>query len=107
LDIWDQEVQIVASKRLKDVGFIGTLRNQNLILGANNKDNLVLNADGSITVGQMILGKIHHSSAQDRPADNKPVGYVVWNERPVIGGPVGWVSLGGARWAKFGLIQDN
>lgn len=107
LDIWDQEVQIVASKRLKDVGFIGTLRNQNLILGANNKDNLVLNADGSITVSQMILGKIHHSSAQDRPADNKPVGYVVWNERPVIGGPVGWVSLGGARWAKFGLIQDN
>lgn len=107
LDIWDQEVQIVASKRMKDVGFIGTLRSQNLILSANNKDNLILNTDGSITVNQMVLGRIHHSSAGDRPMDNRPVGQIVWNEKPSIGGPIGWVSLGGARWAKFGIIADN
>lgn len=107
LDIWDQEVQIVAAKRMKDVGFIGTLRSQQLILSSNNKDNLILNPDGSISVSQMTLGRIHHSSAAERPMDNRPVGQIVWNERPTVGGPIGWVSLGGARWAKFGIVTDN
>lgn len=107
LDIWDQEVQIVASKRLKDVGFFGTLRSQKLILSSNNKDNIVLNPDGSIAVSQINIGKISHSSATARPSDNKPIGHIVWNEAPNIGSAIGWISLGGARWAKFGIILDN
>ena len=107
LDIWDQEVQIVASKRLKDVGFFGTLRSQKLILSSNNKDNIVLNPDGSIAVSQINIGKISHSSATARPSDNKPIGHIVWNDAPNIGSAIGWISLGGARWAKFGIILDN
>ena len=107
LDIWDQEVQIVAAKRMKDVGFIGTLRSQQLILSSNNKDNLILHPDGSISISQMTLGRIHHSSAAERPMDNRPLGQIVWNERPTVGGPIGWVSLGGARWAKFGIVADE
>lgn len=107
LDIWDQEVQIVIAKRLKDVGFIGTLRNQKLILSSNNKDNLTLHPDGTISVKEIYIGNINHCSSKTKPTDNKPIGHVVWNEQPTIGSCVGWISLGGARWAKFGIIEDN
>ena len=106
LDLWDQEVQIVAGKKLKDVAMFGTIRNQNLILSANNRDNLILNADGTVTVKEINLGNINHSSSQERPSYNKPMGFVVWNEKPSIGSVVGWVSLGGARWAGFGTITE-
>lgn len=106
LDLWDQEVQIVAGKKLKDVAMFGTIRNQNLILSANNRDNLILNADGTVTVKEINLGNINHSSGQERPSYNRPMGFVVWNEKPSIGSVVGWVSLGGARWAGFGTITE-
>jgi hypothetical protein len=106
LDIWDQEVQIVAGKRSKDTGIFGTSRNQDLILSANNRHNLVLKPDGSVVIEQLGIGKTVHTSALDVPFDNRPMGTIVWNERPTIGAPIGWVSLGGARWAKFGTISE-
>jgi len=29
----------------------------------------------------------------------------VFNANPTLGGPLGWVSLGDARWANFGLVD--
>jgi hypothetical protein len=104
LDLWDHEVQIIAGKRMQDTAVIGTIRNQNLILTANNKDQLTLNVDGSVTVKTLNIGKTAHSSSNRRPTDNRPIATIVWNESPVIGSPVGWISLGGARWAPFGTI---
>lgn len=106
LDIWDQEIQIVAGKRQQDVAYIGTARNQNLIIGANNRDQLTVNTDGSVSVKSLNIGRTNHTSASVRPTDNRPIGQIVWNEQPIIGSPVGWVSLGGARWAQFGLISS-
>lgn len=106
LDLWDQEVQIVAGKRLKDTGYFGTTRPQALVLGTNNRDQLSLNPDGTVTIGRLNIGKINHSSASQQPIDNRPAGQIVWNENPMIGSPIGWVSLGGARWAKFGTITE-
>ena len=107
LDIWDQEVQIIAGKKEKDTAILGTIRNQNLIICANNKDQLVINAaDGSVSVNSLNIGKVNHTSAAIMPSDNRPVGQLVWNERPRVGSPIGWVSLGGARWASFGTITD-
>jgi len=107
LDLWDQEVQIIAGKREKDIAMIGTIRNQNLIICANNKDQLIINAtDGSVSVNSLNIGKVNHTSAATMPTDNRPLGQLVWNERPRVGSPIGWVSLGGARWASFGAITD-
>lgn len=106
LDIWDQEVQIVAGKRSKDTGIIGTPINQSLILSSNYKNNLVLNPDGSVQVDQLSIGSVKHTSGRDMPMDDRPIGNIVWNENPYIGGPIGWVSLGGARWAGFGIITE-
>jgi len=103
-EIWDQEVQLVAGKRQQDTAMFGTTRAQNLILTANGKDQLTLNSDGSVTIKNINIGHTSHSSAPRMPTDNRPIGHVVWNENPIIGASVGWVSLGGARWAAFGTI---
>jgi hypothetical protein len=104
LDLWDQEVQLVAGKKLKDTAIFGTIRNQNLIITANNKDQLLINTDGTVTIESLNIGKSNHSSSGRTPTDNKPKASIVWNENPIVGAPVGWVSLGGARWASFGII---
>jgi len=104
LDLWDQEVQIVAGKRQKDTAIFGTIRDQNLIISANGKEQLTVGADGSVTVKNVNIGRTNHSSAPRMPTDNRPMGHIVWNENPAIGSPIGWVSLGGARWSAFGLI---
>ena len=106
LDFWDQEVQIIFAKKQKDTGFIGSLKNQNLIIGTGGKDHLILNSNGEILVQQISIGKTIQSSAAWQPTDNRQVGTIVWNEQPQLGQPIGWVSLGGARWAKFGTITE-
>jgi hypothetical protein len=107
LDIWDHETQIVIGKRSKNLGMIGTPQNQQLLLSSNFKNNLLLKPDGSVTVEQLHIGNIKHTSGRQMPSDNHTIGNIVWNENPYIGGPIGWVSLGGARWASFGTILDT
>ena len=104
LDIWDQEVQVTVGKLSKDTAKISTPRNQRLIFGSNKQNNLAINTDGSVTVASLNIGEVNHTSAREIPSDNQPVGSIVWNAQPELGEPIGWVSLGGARWAKFGTI---
>lgn len=105
VEMWDQEIQFVFTKTEKNVGYIGSKRKQKLVLGTFDKDNLVCEEDGSITVERMRLGFTKMSSAAFCPSENREIGEIVWNEQPRIGQPIGWVSLGGARWAQFGLIS--
>ena len=103
--VWDEEVELVITKHSQDTGYIGTPRYQNLVLGANNKDNLILNTDGSVEIENLRVGNTPMSSATAAPDYNAITGTIVWNENPAQGGPVGWICLGGARWAKFGIIE--
>ena len=103
--VWDEEVELVITKHSKDTGYIGMPRYQSLVLGANNKDNLVLNTDGSVEIENLRVGNTPMSSATTTPNYNAITGTIVWNENPGIGGAVGWICLGDARWAKFGKIE--
>jgi len=103
-DLWDQEVEISAGKLSKDIGFIGTPKNQTLVIGANKNYNLAINTDGSVTVKQIRIGDSSQSSSNIMPVNDSPKGHIVWNTNPNLGAPIGWVSLGGARWAQFGTI---
>lgn len=107
MELWDQEIQFMFSKQEKNVGYIGSKRKQKLILGTFDKSNLVCEEDGSITVQKIKLGFTKMSSAAFCPSENRERGEIVWNEQPQIGTPIGWVSLGGARWASFGTVVDN
>jgi hypothetical protein len=103
--VWDEEVELVITKHSQDTGYIGTPRYQSLILGANNKDNLILNTDGSVEIENLRVGNTPMSSATAAPDYNAITGTIVWNENPAQGGPVGWICLGATRWAKFGIIE--
>jgi hypothetical protein len=103
--VWDEEVELVITKHSSDTGYIGMPRFQRLVLGANNKDNLILATDGSVEIENLRVGNTPMSSATAIPDYNAITGTIVWNENPAQGGPVGWICLGATRWAKFGIIE--
>ena len=103
--VWDEEIELVITKHSSDTGYIGMPRFQRLVLGANNKDNLILATDGSVEIENLRVGNTPMSSATAIPDYNAITGTIVWNENPAQGGPVGWICLGATRWAKFGIIE--
>jgi len=104
-NIWDQEVEITISKHAQDTGYISTPRYQKLILGANNKENITLDVDGSVKIDNLSLGGISMSSAGTVPNYPGTLGQLVWNSNPGHGGAIGWVCLGATQWAKFGTVE--
>ena len=61
--------------------------------------------DGAVTVKQIRIGNVLFSSSPNPPQYTAQRGTIVFNEQPNLGGPIGWVSLGDARWANFGIID--
>ena len=105
LAVWDDEVEVVIIKRQKDTGSFGTLRQQRLILSSNGQDNIVLNTDGSTQINELHMGQMKFTSSDQPPTYVSKKGHVVWNNNPNLGGPMGWICLGEARWANFGIID--
>jgi hypothetical protein len=105
LSVWDQEIEFGFSKRETNVAVFETPRNQRLVISTNGKNNLVLMPEGGVVVDKITIGATTLSSASVPPNYDAPHGAVVFNSSPTIGGPLGWVSLGGARWANFGFID--
>jgi hypothetical protein len=105
LSIWDDEVEIVAKKKSKDLGILGTVRQQKLVLTSNNKNNITLHEDGSVQIDVLKIGDMKFSTSNVPPNFVSERCHVVWNTNPNPGGPLGWVCLGGANWANFGIID--
>jgi hypothetical protein len=105
LSVWDEEIEIGIGKQSLNVAQIGTPRGQNLILSSNNQKNITLTADGTTVVPKLQIGNMQFTSAAAPPMVNAAKGTVVFNENPSLGGPLGWISLGDARWANFGIID--
>ena len=105
LSVWDDEIEIVAKKKSRDVGMLGTSRQQKLILTANNKDNIVLNDDGSTQIDHLKIGNMQFTTSNSPPNFISERCHVIWNTNPNPGGPLGWICLGGANWANFGIID--
>lgn len=106
LAVWDEEVELVASKKQKNVGFIGSLRPVTVVLGSNNKENLTLDSDGSVTINDLRLGALPLSTASVEPTWSGRTGEIVFNDSPGVGSPVGWVCLEGTRWGKIGVVSE-
>lgn len=105
LAVWDAEVEITASKLRENVGIITTQRAQSLILGSNRNQNIVLNTDGSAQIDNLQIGYMRFGSSESPPNYTSTKGHVVFNANPSPGGPLGWVCLGSANWANFGIID--
>ena len=105
VSIWDDEVEFEIAKLKENTGFIGLPRKQELTIGVNDKDNIVLQTDGTTYVKRLRLGAMTFESAPQPPNYEGDLGQVVFNAKPNLGGPLGWVCLGGAKWANFGIID--
>ena len=105
LTIWEEEIDINIGKRQQGVAQIWSNRDQLLVIGTNGKSNLLLNTDGSVTIPRLQLGTTSISTSPTPPNNDTEKGSIVFNSNPSIGGPLGWVSLGQARWANFGIIE--
>jgi len=105
LAVWDEECEITISKRRQDEAYISAPRYQKLILGSNNKENLTLDVDGKVLVNTLVIGSTQMKSADETPNYEGSRGDIVYNQLPELGSSIGWVCLGGTRWAKFGKIE--
>jgi hypothetical protein len=105
LSIWDEEIELGLGKISLNTAQFGTRRDHDLILSSNGKNNVTLKSDGTTEIAQLQIGNMQFLTRPSPPADNMPKGTVVFNENPSLGGPLGWVSLGDARWANFGIID--
>ena len=105
LSIWDQEIEFGFSKRESNVGVFETPRNQKLIISTNGKNNLTLLPTGGISTDKVTIGATTLTSSNMPPNYDAAQGTIVFNSVPSMGGPLGWVSLGGARWANFGFVD--
>jgi len=105
LSIWDEEVEIGIGKKKLNCVYIGTPKAQTVTLGSNKQDNIVLEVDGYTTIEKLRVGRVTLTSSSNPPTYNAIKGSIVINENPNLGGPLGWVSLGDARWANFGIVD--
>lgn len=105
LSVWDDEIEIVAKKKARDIGILGTVRQQKLILTSNGRDNIILSDDGSAQIDQLKVGGMQFTAASTPPNYVSERCHIVWNTNPNPGGPIGWICLGGANWANFGIID--
>jgi hypothetical protein len=105
LSVWDEEVEILFTKKQQNTGSMGTPRQQRMILTANNKDNIILETDGSVRIDDLRIGSMRFTVGDKPPNYVSERGHVVWNTNPNLGGPLGWVCMGGANWANFGIID--
>lgn len=106
LTVWDGEVEVAINKINQGRAFVGTHRPTAVTLGANGKDNISLEPDGSVTINDLRLGALPISTASNQPSWSGIAGEIVFNDSPKIGVPIGWVCLEGHRWANFGLISE-
>jgi hypothetical protein len=105
LSIWDQEVEVTVSKDKEGVAKIGTPRAQAVVLSSNNKHNITLNTDGTTEISDLRIGSVKLSAANQPPSYTSTKGHIVFNTNPTLGGPMGWVCLGAANWANFGILD--
>jgi hypothetical protein len=105
LAVWDEDVEITFSKFKDGTGKISTPRNQSLVLGSNRHNNIIMSTDGQTQIDNLQIGVMRFNSSETPPQYASTKGHVVFNANPSVGGPLGWVCLGSANWANFGIID--
>jgi len=104
LSIWDEEIEIVLGKHSANRTYIGTLRPQEVIMGAHNKTNIIMATNGLTAIKSLRADKTRFYSEDSAPNYESEPGAVCFNTKPDVGQPFGWMCLGGARWAIMGLV---
>jgi hypothetical protein len=105
LSIWDQDVEVAVGRHSKGQAWLGTPRDQGMVLGCKNNDNIVLGTDGSVSVQKLKVEGVDIGTSRTPPSHVAPPGSLMLNSAPSMGSAAGWVSLGGGTWARFGTLS--
>jgi len=98
LNVWDEEVSLIAGKLRQNHAYLGTARSQNLSIGINRRSYLEIDTDGLITVKKFRIDRYCMSFATQVPGYSGTRGDIVFNSDPNDGQPFAWVCLGSFRW---------
>ena len=104
IDIWDEGIQVTIGKSKEKTGWVGTGRGHDLELGVNRDPKITITQDSTI-IKNPVLNDRKYTEGPDIPGIDGATGDIHWNTNPEIGKPVGWICLGGTRWATFGEIK--
>jgi hypothetical protein len=98
LSVWDEEVSVVVGKHKTNLAYMGTNRDQGLVLGVNREPQLEIDTDGLTTIKKLRVGlhKISHDTQV--PGWSGTRGDLVFNASPGPDRVFAWVCLGAHRW---------
>lgn len=100
LSVWDEETEVVIKKHSKHTGYIGTVRNTDLVLGRNSNEDMRIASDG-VHLDKVHIGNTTISSSNTMPTYAGKAGDIVFNTGASF---LGWKCLGSHRWVEIGLL---
>lgn len=98
LSIWDEEVSVIIGKHKEKQAYIGTSRNQGLVLGVNRQPQVEIDIDGLTTIKKLRVGLYRISHATEVPGYSGTRGDLVFNANLGPDRIFGWMCLGGHKW---------
>jgi len=98
LSIWDEEVSVVIGKNKAKQAYIGTNRDQGLVIGVNRLPQIEIDSAGLTSIKKLQVGlhKISHNTAV--PGWSGTRGDIVFNSNPGPDRVFAWVCLGTFKW---------
>lgn len=98
LSVWDEEVSVVVGKNKANEAYIGTNRDQGMVIGVNRKPQIELTTSGLTTVKKLQVGLHKISHDVQVPGWSGTRGDLVLNTNPGPDRVFAWVCLGAHRW---------
>lgn len=98
LSVWDEEVAVIIGKHQAKQAYIGTSRDQSLVIGVNRQPQIEIDVNGLTRVKKLQVGlhKISHDSQV--PGWSGTRGDIVFNSSPGPDRVFAWVCLGAHKW---------
>jgi hypothetical protein len=98
LSVWDEEVAVIIGKHQAKQAYVGTSRDQALILGVNRQAQIEIDNSGLTKVKKLQVGlhKISHDTQVPGWAGTR--GDIVFNANPGPDRVFAWVCLGSHKW---------
>lgn len=98
LGVWDEEVAVGIGKFGAKQAYIGTTRDQSLVIGTNKNSQVTIDTDGTVTVKNLKVGQFRIGHASEVPGYAGNRGDMVFNCDPKPNQPFAWVCLGSYKW---------
>jgi hypothetical protein len=106
LDIWDQEVEIIAEKLEANTGYLGLGKTGTLRLGVDRRNAITILPNADVEIPGLKIGrvdKIALAVGSGIPTGPGEPGDIIFNNRPLDNNIFAWVCLEGTRWAPVRL----